>query len=199
MKPQRARQVQNAQMSSPSTGDAEGLRDYILQATLNMVARHGIATTTYRMVAQEAGVSLGAISHYFRDKQDLCQQAFALFADLSVNQFAEYFAQAQTPRQARDAYIEVLISTAKDARETALGTELYTLALRNTEYRNIAHEWTHRCRLIMSQYFDSTTVAILDAFYEGVILHQRMGLGEYPVETIRTAVQRIAPVDSAGL
>lgn len=199
MKSQGERKTQKSRTNSSLTPDSEGLRDYILQATLNMVARHGIAATTYRMVAREAGVSLGAISHYFTDKQDLCHQAFTLFADLSVQQFAQYFAQAQTPQQARDSYIHVLISTAQDARETALGTELYALSLRSVEYRNIAQDWTHRCRLIMGQYFDAPTVAILDAFYEGVILHQRMSLGEYPVETISMAVQRIAPVDSVDL
>lgn len=169
----------------------EGLREYILQATLNMISRHGIATTTYRMIASEAGVSLGAISHYFEGKQDLCYEAFTLFADNSVINFAKYFSGIESSDEAREAYIKLLISTAANAQETALGAELYSLALRNEEYRKIAENWTYRCRLIMSKYFDTATVAGLDAFYEGVILHRRMRFGEYTDDVIQTVVERI--------
>lgn len=47
------------------------LRARIREAALRLLARHGTANTSIRMVAEEAGVSPGAVTHHFRSKEKL--------------------------------------------------------------------------------------------------------------------------------
>ena len=45
--------------------------DKILDAALTVFALHGIAATTFKMIAEQAGVSVGAVQHHFHTKADL--------------------------------------------------------------------------------------------------------------------------------
>lgn len=58
-------------------------------AALHLFGQHGFEATTTRMVAQRAGMNLGAIPYYFGAKEDLYTQSATFLAD--------YIAQRQTP------------------------------------------------------------------------------------------------------
>lgn len=46
-------------------------RQRIVDAALRLVAQHGVPAATMRGIALEAGVSTGAVTHYFDDKADV--------------------------------------------------------------------------------------------------------------------------------
>ncbi|TVT19226.1 TetR/AcrR family transcriptional regulator [Amycolatopsis rhizosphaerae] len=46
-------------------------REQLVEAAWRLVALHGPAATTLRAVAAEAGVTTGAVTHYFEDKAEL--------------------------------------------------------------------------------------------------------------------------------
>jgi len=50
-------------------------REQISDAVLRLVGRDGLSAVTFAMVAQEAGVSVGMIQHYFADKRALLRLA----------------------------------------------------------------------------------------------------------------------------
>ena len=50
-------------------------QERILDATLSLLARHGIAGVSIRSVAREAGVALGLVNYYFDDKTGLVRAA----------------------------------------------------------------------------------------------------------------------------
>lgn len=50
-------------------------RDAILEATLDLLARHGISGVSMRAVAREANVALGLVTYYFADKTSLIAAA----------------------------------------------------------------------------------------------------------------------------
>lgn len=62
----------------PKIVDWDGRRDEILSATWRVIARDGIAGTTIRAIAKEAGCSPGILSHYFSDKADLFGSALVM-------------------------------------------------------------------------------------------------------------------------
>jgi AcrR family transcriptional regulator len=62
----------------PKVVDAEARRDEVLAATWRVIARHGLAGTTVRKIAREAGYSAGVLAHYFSDKQDILGSALVL-------------------------------------------------------------------------------------------------------------------------
>lgn len=59
-------------------------RETLIEATIQMVARHGIENTTFVRISEAAGVSRGLPGHYFRDKEDLLCQAYQHLLDLHV-------------------------------------------------------------------------------------------------------------------
>jgi DNA-binding transcriptional regulator YbjK len=61
-------------------------RQEILEATLRLIAREGIAGVTHRAVAQEAGVNLSLTTYYFTNLTDLLCHAFRHFESSGAEQ-----------------------------------------------------------------------------------------------------------------
>ncbi|MEU4409003.1 TetR/AcrR family transcriptional regulator [Streptosporangium sp. NPDC023963] len=55
----------------PKQVDHDERRRHIAEAVLRVAGRHGLDRATLRDVAVEAGISLGAVQHYFRSKDEL--------------------------------------------------------------------------------------------------------------------------------
>ena len=60
---------------SPSRLDVPDRRSEIISATLRVIGQNGISGATMRSIAREMGLTTGVISHYFRDKNELLQEA----------------------------------------------------------------------------------------------------------------------------
>jgi AcrR family transcriptional regulator len=54
-------------------------RDAILDATLDIIADHGIDAVTHRRVADQAGVSPGSTTHHFSSREELIGEAFRFY------------------------------------------------------------------------------------------------------------------------
>ena len=54
-------------------------RDRIIDACLDVLALHGVAGTSHRKVAAQAGVPLGAMTYYFDGMHELLHEAFTRF------------------------------------------------------------------------------------------------------------------------
>lgn len=59
----------------PKIVDHDRRRREIIEATWSVIARRGIAGTTFRAISGETGYSTGALAHYFGDKDDLLIQS----------------------------------------------------------------------------------------------------------------------------
>ncbi len=55
----------------PKQVDHDERRRHIAEAVLRIAGRHGLDRATLRDIAVEAGISLGAVQHYFRSKDEL--------------------------------------------------------------------------------------------------------------------------------
>ncbi|MEU8385281.1 TetR/AcrR family transcriptional regulator [Streptosporangium sp. NPDC048865] len=55
----------------PKKVDHDERRRHIAEAVLRIAGRHGLDRATMRDIAVEAGISLGAVQHYFRSKDEL--------------------------------------------------------------------------------------------------------------------------------
>ncbi len=72
----------------------EKTRQKILDATLRVIAREGVAGTTHRAIAKEAGVQLSLTTYYFRDLNELISLAFTAFMKRDHDALAEEWEQA---------------------------------------------------------------------------------------------------------
>jgi AcrR family transcriptional regulator len=62
----------------PKIVDHEQRREEVLAATWRVIARVGLDATTIRRIADEAGHSVGVLTHYFTDKEDILRSAHLL-------------------------------------------------------------------------------------------------------------------------
>lgn len=70
----------------PKRVDQAERRTHIVEALLTIAGQRGIDAVSLREVAQEAGVSMGAVQHYFASKDEMLAYALEHWLTLSVHQ-----------------------------------------------------------------------------------------------------------------
>jgi DNA-binding transcriptional regulator YbjK len=167
-------------------------RDRIIDACLDVVARSGVAGTSHRKVAAEAGVPLGAMTYYFHGMDDLLREAFTRFATSVSDGFERRMAAASDVEAARDAVVAIILQDVfGDDRGLVLSHELYTLAARDPAFRTITAGWMERSRAALGRHFDPMTARMLDAVIEGLTIHRALDAQERDPHEVELAVRRI--------
>ncbi|MEV8313677.1 TetR family transcriptional regulator [Streptomyces sp. NPDC059900] len=167
-------------------------RERILAATLDHIAEEGVAGVSHRKIATRAAVPLGSMTYHFTGIDDLLREAFALFAGHIVAVFERHLGGVEGPEQAREA-VTTLIHTLSEGpqRDLILTQELYTLAARRPEYRELTRAWMRRSRDLLEQHFEPDTARQLDALIEGLTLHRALDVEPHGRELTSQAVKRI--------
>jgi AcrR family transcriptional regulator len=78
----------------PKIVDHDLQREKFAEATMSLIARHGLEGVTMRAVATEAGLSYGSLFHYFASKDDLLKHAIRHSTSLQtqrVNEFTDRY------------------------------------------------------------------------------------------------------------
>lgn len=181
-----------AEATGASGRPDRGRRDRIIDAALEVIAAHGVAGTSHRKVAAAAGVPLGSMTYYFSGMDELLHDAFGRFAERRADRFDARMAQARTPA---DALALVVDSITGDAGvgpdDLVLTHELYTLAARNADFRDITERWMARTRTAFEKHFDPLTARLLDALMEGLGVHQALDRDPADAAHIIEGIRRI--------
>ncbi|MFJ7272778.1 TetR/AcrR family transcriptional regulator [Streptomyces sp. NPDC099050] len=167
-------------------------RERILAATLDHIADEGVAGVSHRKIAARAGVPLGSMTYHFKGIDELLREAFARFAGHVVAVFERHLDAVDGPEQAREA-VTGLIHALSDGprRDLVLTHELYTLAARRPEYRELTRGWMIRSRQLLEKHFDPVTARQLDALIEGLTLHRALDTTPHDRNLTSEAVKRI--------
>ncbi|MEU0299025.1 TetR family transcriptional regulator [Streptomyces sp. NPDC006175] len=167
-------------------------RERILAATLDHIAEEGVVGVSHRKIAGRADVPLGSMTYHFDGIDDLLREAFTRFADHIVAVFELYLGRVDTPEEAREAVTDLIhVLSEGPRRDLVLTQELYTLAARRDEYRELTHAWMNRSRRLLEQHFDPDTARQLDALIEGLALHRSLDTEPQDRELTRLAVLRM--------
>ncbi|WP_258066811.1 TetR/AcrR family transcriptional regulator [Arthrobacter sp. GMC3] len=167
-------------------------RERLIDVTLDVIAEHGVAGTTHRKVAQAAGVPLGSMTYHFNGLDDLLGAAFTKLANTTADGFEVALAGASDKQQACDAVVGLITGDLLGARRNSLLTyELYALAARRPELREVTDAWMARSRVALGRHFDERTTIMLDALIEGLSLHRVLAISPLSYETVREAVNRM--------
>ncbi|MFD0060472.1 TetR/AcrR family transcriptional regulator [Streptomyces sp. NPDC056637] len=167
-------------------------RERILAATLDHIAEEGVAGASHRKIAVRADVPLGSMTYHFAGIDDLLREAFTRFADEIVAVFERHLADVDTPERAREAVTDLIHAlSAGSRRDLVLTHELYALAARRDEYRELTHAWMARSRDLLERHFDADTARQLDALIEGLVLHRSLDTAPQSRELTRAAVRRM--------
>lgn len=92
----------------PKQVDREQRRRHLGEAALRLIATRGLEAASLRKVAAEAGVSMGAVQHYFTSKQQMLAFAQRYNYERATVRIPALIAQVPEPRTTR-AVLRVLL------------------------------------------------------------------------------------------
>jgi DNA-binding transcriptional regulator YbjK len=118
----------------------------ILDATLSIVGERGLEAVTHRAVAEQAGVSVGAISHYHQSREELLREALRHAAASAVTRLERLALHLQSRIFDTDEWIDAMSAAlAEDLRRNRVGQlaqyELLLAAARDPDLRELSRAW----------------------------------------------------------
>jgi TetR/AcrR family transcriptional regulator, transcriptional repressor of bet genes len=105
----------------PKQVDHEERRKEIASAVLRLVTTRGVEAASLRAVASEAGVSMGAVQHYFTTKDEMLRFALAYGNTLLSERATRLMADQKptTPRETFRLFFTLLLPLDEDSRAGA--------------------------------------------------------------------------------
>ncbi|MFF4835982.1 TetR/AcrR family transcriptional regulator [Streptomyces sp. NPDC001315] len=171
-------------------------RERIIAATLDLIAEEGLAGVSHRKIAARAGVPLGSMTYHFSGIDQLLREAFGRFTDHIVAVFDAHLSTPTDRDQARTAVAELVHTLSEGPqRDLVLTQELYTLAARQPDYRELTHAWMRRSRTHLERHFDRDTARQLDALIEGLTLHRALAREPHDHALTLEAITRITATE----
>jgi AcrR family transcriptional regulator len=186
-------------------------RTAVLTATWRVIARWGIEATTIREIAREADCSVGSLSHYFKNKDDILRCALEM-ADGHVAERLKTIAAELPPERAlREALAQALPLDEERALELTLDVNFWARALNHPPLRATQHLDHDRWRSIVLDLVERCVAAgsfgaapdaediadVLVAFVDGIGLQALV----YPELVSAARVEHLldAQLDALGL
>ncbi|QIE47158.1 TetR family transcriptional regulator [Pseudohalocynthiibacter aestuariivivens] len=124
------------------TASKEVRRSQLIDATINSIAKHGIAGTTMSTVTEFAGLSIGIVNFHFKSKQNLLDETLMHLAREHHDHWWKYYRDAglNAPEKLLaivDAHFHPRICTRK---KIAVWYAFYGEAGRRARYRDLVDE-----------------------------------------------------------
>ncbi len=176
-----------------------GRRDRIIDSALDVIAEHGVAHTTHRLIAAAADVPLGSMTYHFAGLDDLLAQAFTRHAERMADTYEAHFRDVTGLLDVVEAVTDLVHGDAgADDRDWAVSYELYLAALRNPALRSVTESWMRRSRSVLERFVDPTTARGVDALIEGLVMHKILSTAPATREQTREIVARaVRPTGTA--
>jgi DNA-binding transcriptional regulator YbjK len=171
-----------------------GRKNRIIDATLAVIAEHGVSGTTHRRVAEAADVPLGSVTYHFRGLEDLRLQAFTRHFERGAASYESHFTSVRTRDEFIDAVTELIVENVDaGTTEWAITFELYLAALHSPELRALTERWMRTSRAVLERFVDPDVARDLDALTEGLALHKKLSTAPPTARQTRDTVARIVP------
>ena len=182
-------------MSPRSEEQNRKLRDEsrarILDAALELFARHGYEATSVRMIAGAAGVSQGLMYNYFGGKDDLLRALF----ERSMGDVRESFARAAAGGSVEEGVERLVRAAFAVVRENLRFWQLsYGVRMQGAVLAGLGgalHEWAAEIAATLEGLFREagasdagTEAAILFALIDGVSQHYALDPERYPLDAV---------------
>lgn len=165
----------------------------ILDAAIEVIAEHGVAGTTHRLIAAAADVPLGSLTYHFSSLEDLRAQAFRRYAEQMSVLYAAHFEGVENHEQFVLAVTDLIYGDAgADSHEWAIAYELYLAALREPALRTVTETWMRASRAVLERFVDPGTARGIDALIEGLVMHKVLSTAPPSRDQIQAIVTRAA-------
>ncbi|MDA0184780.1 TetR family transcriptional regulator [Solirubrobacter phytolaccae] len=159
----------------------EARRRQLVEATLAVIERDGLAGLTHRAVAEQAGVPLASASYHFASLDALAMTAF----DHVTDELAVAFGTEDEPTL---ALLAAVLADEVEQRPGLwlAGYELYLLAIRNPELRAGAWRWMEVIADTFAPDLTGPQRQAFQATVEGICLHTLLREEPYSASEIET-------------
>jgi DNA-binding transcriptional regulator YbjK len=141
----------------------------LVDATLRILERDGIAGVSYRAVAREAEVSANAVAYYFGSIDALLLESIRN----ATQTWAETMAAVRPAHFAADLSALLVSEAASDRRRLVAEFELYLLAGRKPALRQAARAWADALLVPLGDLSDverRKLIAVIDGLYVQLLL-----------------------------
>lgn len=187
-------------------GRGEARRRQILDAAVRVIGTGGLASLTHRAVAEAAGVPLGSMTYYFRDREELIDQTMAYAVEIErerMTGIVEEVTGEPTVDQSVDLLTTIFLdkSIADPLYDLAL-FEMFMEATRNPDLREKTIAWSDLIAGIVDRVLPPTdpalprpmAIQIVAALIDGLMLesasNQELTL-EQLSEHLRATIERL--------
>jgi AcrR family transcriptional regulator len=167
---------------------SEDRKLHIIEATNRVIYRMGIAGTTMRRIADEAGLSTGALYHHYKSKEEILYDAM----DRSLSVSTRIAEEAQQGKYSRGEVIERISENVKDrfnkiddnrmqfylAQEAILGNEEISNQLKVKYKKWIGHTEELLQRLYEKQpgKYNKAIASLLIGAIDGIVMQTLLGV-----------------------
>lgn len=149
--------------------DPEARRKAIVSAAAEILIESG--DLTHRVVAQRAGVPLGATTYYFSTLHDLRTAALVQLSDEVTVELGKLAEEVRAAHGAPDILAALLTDYLEDQDQLRTDAALYSTALRHSDLREIAVRWTEGFIEMAEQWTNPATARCIAVFIDGATIH----------------------------
>jgi DNA-binding transcriptional regulator YbjK len=152
----------------------------IVDATIDVIAEHGVAGTTHRRIAAAADVPLGSLTYHFTGLDDLLAQAFEKHAERMSPLYEAHFEGVRSRADFIGAVTDLIHGDAgAGTHDWAVAYELNLAALKHPSLRTITESWMRRSRAVLERYVGPVTARGVDALIEGLVMHMMLSTATF--------------------
>jgi AcrR family transcriptional regulator len=126
----------------PRVADKQQRREQVVDAAFRVIARGGLAGTSMRAVAREAGCTIGLINHWFSSRDDLVEATFDRAIEVELERAA---ATASDPSSYIEAACQFLPLDERRRDEAKIWIAFYAMVLCGPDDEE---RRTARCRAV---------------------------------------------------
>jgi AcrR family transcriptional regulator len=134
----------------PKRVDAGVRRAEIAALVVDVIQREGAASATVRRVSEAGGFSIGVITHYFRDKDELVACAFDWLAERSFTQLDATLGRARPGLPRLRAALEFMVPQQGERSFPAVWLSLWSGAMHNPGLAAVHGRYYARWRRILA-------------------------------------------------
>lgn len=135
----------------PRRVDARQRRVEIAALVVDVIQREGAASATVRRVSEAGGFSIGVITHYFRDKDELIASAFDWLAQRSFAELDATLGQAEPGLPRLRAALEFMVPLQGERSFPAVWLSLWSAAMHSPGLAGVHRRYYARWRRILRQ------------------------------------------------
>lgn len=167
----------------------------VLNSAMLLFAQNGYAHTTTRAIAEEAGISIGLMYHYYNSKEALLQAVFDHCITILSRAFTDSYVRS-APQQRLKSLLQTMFGML--AREENFWSLFYMLRTQPTIMRLLGDDfrlWTRRLRKLFAEELQlaGSPTPILESYLlyslvEGTIQQFLLDPDSFPLAKIEAAI-----------